>query len=66
MLVIGHSLDITDKDILMELFDISHRITIKYHKKEVVASYIENLVTMYGKEGFDRLRTKKHLRFEQL
>ena len=66
LLVIGHSLDITDKDILMELFDISHRITIKYHKKEVVASYIENLVTMYGKEGFDRLRTKKHLRFEQL
>lgn len=62
--VIGHSLDITDKDVIMEVFDLADEIHILYHNEKAIGSYIKNLVNMYGKDGFDRLRSVKKLRFE--
>lgn len=62
--VIGHSLDITDKDVIMEVFDLADEIHILYHNEKAIGNYIKNLVNMYGKDGFDRLRSVKKLRFE--
>ena len=61
--IIGHSLDVTDKEIITQLIDVSHRVTVLYHSQEAVKIYIRNLVEMYGKNGFDQIRTQKHLAF---
>ncbi len=61
--VIGHSLDISDKDIIMELFNISNCITIYYYNEKDVGKYIKNLVSIYGKNKFDKLRLDKYLTF---
>ena len=62
--VIGHSLDISDKDVIMEVFDLADEIHILYHEEKAIGDYIKKLVNMYGKDGFDRLRSVKKLRFE--
>ena len=61
--VIGHSLDITDQDIIIDLFDLSNRIFILYHSSNAVKTYIKNLVSIFGKRGFDDLRRNKNLTF---
>jgi hypothetical protein len=61
--VIGHSLDETDKDIIVELFGLANRIIVLYHDSRAVKSYIRNLVKIYGKEGFDEIRVNKRLDF---
>lgn len=61
--VIGHSLDTTDKDILMELFDIPEILTILYHEENKICDYMKNIIAMYGKVGLDRLRTQNGLNF---
>ena len=61
--VVGHSLDQTDKDIIQEIFSIADKIIILYHKEDVVGDYISNLVTLYGKTGFDSLRVQKSIEF---
>lgn len=61
--VVGHSLDITDEDIIKSLFDIARNINIYYHNESAVGSYIKNLVSMYGKSKFDEIRTSKNIKF---
>lgn len=63
LLVMGHSLDITDEDIISELFELSSRITIAYHSKSSESSYIANLVKIFGKEKFSEMRKSKELTF---
>lgn len=63
LLVMGHSLDITDEDIITELFYNANEITILYHNNEAKASYIANLVNIFGKDEFDEIRKNKHLIF---
>lgn len=63
IVVCGHSLDATDKDIIESLFKHAARITIIYHSKEKVGDYIKNLINIYGKSGLDDLRTNSDLRF---
>lgn len=63
LVVMGHSLDITDKDIIMEIFDTARKITILYHNDSSVKKQIRNLVEIYGKEGLDKLRSDRNLQF---
>ncbi len=63
LIVMGHSLDVTDKDIIVELFDRMDEIIILYHNEEAKNAYISNLIKMYGKEGLDALRKQKGLTF---
>lgn len=64
--VMGHSLDATDKDILMELFDIPEILTILYHDESKICDFMKNIITMYGKTGLDRLRAQNGLNFYPL
>lgn len=59
----GHSLDITDRDIILDLFEISSKITILYHDESAKKSYIENLVKIFGREGFEQIRNFKDFQF---
>lgn len=66
LVVMGHSLDITDNDIITELFDCAVKITVLYHDNIAKSSYIKNLINIFGKTGFDELRRYKKLTFESL
>lgn len=44
----GHSLDITDKDIILRLISSNVNIIIYYHDKKAYAKSIENLVKLIG------------------
>lgn len=61
--VAGHSLDKTDEDIIKELFEYCSDITILCHNNEVIGQYITNLVSIYGKNQFERLKREKKLKF---
>lgn len=63
LLVMGHSLDVTDKDIITELFDLANDITILYHSKEAQSDYIANLVKIFGMDKFVLFRREKNLTF---
>lgn len=56
--IIGHSLDITDKDILSSLINMeSTKTTIFYHSQTTLGNQISNLVKVLGE---DRLIAKVH------
>ncbi len=66
LFVIGHSLDITDAEIIKELFSFADEITILCHSIGAISSYVPNLVKIFGKSSFDQLRTAKNLQFKLL
>lgn len=61
--VVGHSLDVTDKDSLEELFNIANYIIIYYHDKDKISQFVQNLIKLFGKQKFDELRYEKELQF---
>lgn len=63
LFVIGHSLDVTDKDIITELFNRFGKIIIFCHSDRAKGNFIRNLVQIYGKDGFEALRKINHLQF---
>ena len=64
--VMGHSLDVTDKDILIPLFRKMSEITILYHSTSAKKDYIRNLIKIFGMDEFERLRKQKSLKFLSL
>ena len=64
--VIGHSLDITDQEVIRDCFSRAATIHIFYYSPDDLSMKISNLVKIYKKKGFDELRTKKHLQFHPI
>lgn len=63
LFTMGHSLDITDKDIIEELFKNAKEIVILYHSLDAKKFLISNLIKLFGKNGFDILKKEKKLTF---
>lgn len=63
LLVMGHSLDITDEDIICDLFGLASEITVLYHNESAKSQYIRNLVKIFGKNKFDQIRDEQQLEF---
>lgn len=61
--VVGHSLDVTDKDVIQLIFELADSICILYYDDISVKKQIKNLVEIYGKQGLDKLRAEKKLNF---
>lgn len=61
--VIGHSLDITDKDIIEQLFALANEIIVLHYSEEDELQHISNIVKIFGKERFDELRSENNLSF---
>ena len=61
--VIGHSLDITDHEVIRDCFSRAITIHIFYYSPSDLSAKIRNLVKIYKKKGFDELRTEKNLQF---
>lgn len=63
LITIGHSLDITDIDVISDLFSNAKEIYVIYHDEECRINYISNIVKMFGKKGFDSFKKEKSMRF---
>ena len=63
LLVMGHSLDVTDEDIIRDLFGLASEITVIYHSESSKSSLIRNLVNIFGKEKFSQIRDEQRLEF---
>lgn len=63
---IGHSLDVTDEDIIKELIERSDYVEIYYHSKQAMTDYITNLVKLFGKSKIDEMRLKGKLMLKEL
>ena len=61
LFVMGHSLDGTDKDILVEMFDNAQEVTILCHKESMKMLYHKKLLALFGKEKHQILRREKNL-----
>ena len=61
--VIGHSLDVTDREIITETFARAKRIIVFYHNEDAREKRIRNLISILGKERFESLRKNNMLRF---
>ena len=66
LFAMGHSLDITDRDIIEELFRSANEIVVLYHNTTAKKSYITNLIKIFGKDGFELLKKEKKLAFISL
>lgn len=65
--IVGHSIDITDRDILVGIMEHPRaKITIYYHDDKAHRLQMTNLINMVGKSWFDELRNKKKVTFERL
>ncbi|HIR94402.1 MAG TPA: bacteriophage abortive infection AbiH family protein [Candidatus Egerieimonas intestinavium] len=65
--IVGHSIDVTDRDILVGLMKHERtEVTIYYHDEKAHGQQVVNLISLVGKEEFDRLRNAKKLMFKQL
>lgn len=62
-IIYGHSLDITDEDIIKYIFEKSHSIKVYYHKQSVLPSLITNLVSIFGREEVNRIHSQGKLSF---
>ena len=63
LLVMGHSLDVTDKDYISELFSMSSKIIILYHNDSAKSQYIKNLIKIFGIRRFEEFRDEHQLGF---
>lgn len=63
LIVFGHSLDETDKDMIMDLFELADEIAICSPDNDAISLHIRNLVKIFGKKEFERIRYEKKLVF---
>lgn len=54
--ILGHSLDVTDKDILSEIINNENvsKVTIYHHKREIKGDHITNLVKVIGQDTLNK------------
>ncbi len=63
LVIIGHSLDETDKDILSDMFMNATEIYVSYYDENCRDDYIANIVKIFGKSGYDSFRKDKSMKF---
>lgn len=65
--IVGHSIDITDKDILVGLMNHPRtKVTIYYHNDKAHSQQLINLISLVGKDRFEQLRNKRKVVFNRL
>lgn len=61
--IVGHSLDVTDEDVIKEWIENARTVKIFYHEEYAVGEYVEKMISMFGKKQFDDFRKNKRLTF---
>ena len=65
-IVYGHSLDVTDKDVLCNLFDMSSEILIYYLDQYDYGKKVLNLIKLYGIQTIEEWRESEKLQFKKI
>lgn len=66
LFVMGHSLDISDEDIITVLFDLFDCITIYYHNDEALDQYVKNLKRIFGAKELSKMTVSQKVIFQKL
>lgn len=66
LVVVGHSLDVTDIDIIKSFFARCSRVNIYYHDDNAYGKYIVNLTKVFGRSGFEEMRNCGKIKFVKL
>lgn len=66
LICVGHSLDVTDSDIIISVFDLFDHIIIYYHNDMCLDSYIKNLTQIYGAKEFNNMLLSLKIVFAKL
>lgn len=66
LLIIGHSINSADKDVIEELFEANDKIIVFYHNDKALGEYIKNIVEIFGKIRFWAMRKERMLEFRKL
>jgi hypothetical protein len=66
VITIGHSIDETDKDILTDMFRHAKEIYITYYDETCKDDYINNIIKLFGNDGYNEFKKEKGLEFIQL
>ena len=65
--IVGHSLDITDKDILTGLIMFENTVTtVYYHSNDAKNEQIAKLILLFGKDKFEELLNDEKIEFQRL
>lgn len=64
--VVGHSLDSTDRDIIVELFEFCKYVFVYYYQISDFGKYIQNLIKIFGKSKFEEMRNNGKIQFKKL
>ena len=66
LVVLGHSLDVTDNDIIKSLFALCGDISVYYHDNDAYGKYIVNLTKIFGRSDFEEMRNCGKIKFVKL
>ena len=66
LICMGHSLDVTDSDIITTVFELFDEVTVYFHNDDCLDKYIKNLTQIYGAEDFNKMLLSSKLIFEKL
>lgn len=66
LFIIGHSLDVSDKDIITVIFDMFDVIKIYFHDDSALDSYVKNLKLIFGAEKLSKMTFSQKIIFRKL
>ena len=64
--IIGHSLDVSDGDILTVIFDVFDVIKIYFHNDNALDSYVKNLKLIFGAKELSKMTFSQKVIFRKL
>lgn len=66
LFIIGHSLDVSDGDILTVIFDVFDVINIYFHDDNALDSYVKNLKLIFGAKELSKMTFSQKIIFRKL
>lgn len=66
LFIIGHSLDVSDGDILTVIFDVFDVIKIYFHDDNALDSYVKNLKLIFGAKELSKMTFSQKVIFRKL
>ena len=66
LIIMGHSLDISDEDIITVLFDFFDYIVVYYHNDAALGQYVKNLKLIFGAKELSKMTFSQKVIFQKL
>ena len=66
LFIIGHSLDVSDEDVITVLFDLFDNIAVYFHDDEALDRHVKNLKLMFGGKELSKMTFSQKVVFQKL